>query len=631
MPVPLSPKPTNVQQTDSTAKPSSKDARRQPDANQTIRNKKEAAQRPPLVTKADSDPVQQQTTPATQSQTKKLARKSSKPFINWFQRKLAGTRARRASDGDALRAQRISGTRSPNFRERRRSSVPVPPLPATLAKQRNNKNVKQVRPASIVTSTKPNTISLNEEDDYSSVTDGRRSDSVDPRRTSSALDSTWSPNSVYEADEDASMRPIPPSTPPSPSPSRSSSSYLSDPRTFASMAASTKPTTLLSVDLTGGMAHIAQAPPTPTIPTHRLGAHLRTHSSGPGGGSITFSVLPPTTAPSRPSSTQGHVSSSSRGGASHGPLQAPQHTTHHPRNNPRPSSPPMDDASVLTLASSAFGIPGRVGVGALALSGRTSIADDSISHFSHRHGLGDSTSHFLVGDADGEGDDERLLDADRDLFGDIDASVRALRPRSSRRGSWESEASGWSARLGGTSPSLGPGTPSGLRERSLWTNGSYRTGPISIAETEGSSLTHAEGSAEEREETGVEQHYHTSPPSDHLANNMEHLSITSTTETDDTAKSDATEAQVPPLQLQAHVSEESASTKEKSLETPKRSNLPLQAAPPLPPSDATPTEKQEDAVAVHSHQISQDDLHSLATSDNHTDTFVSAPSTPLPY
>jgi len=51
---------------------------------------------------------------------------------------------------------------------------------------------------------------------------------------------------------------------------------------------------------------------------------------------------------------------------------------------------------------------------------------------------------------------------------DVDASVRALRPRSSR-GSWESEASDWSARDQLNSPSL-------ARTRSVWTTNSVRTG-----------------------------------------------------------------------------------------------------------------------------------------------------------
>jgi hypothetical protein len=63
---------------------------------------------------------------------------------------------------------------------------------------------------------------------------------------------------------------------------------------------------------------------------------------------------------------------------------------------------------------------------------------------------GESTSQYVMGF------DERQDDRD------VDASVRALRPRSSRRGSWESEMSRWSAR--------GPlGTPSFARDLSVWT------------------------------------------------------------------------------------------------------------------------------------------------------------------
>ncbi|TCD71298.1 hypothetical protein EIP91_011069 [Steccherinum ochraceum] len=446
----------------------------------TVKSRKDASlAAPPSASLVDPSLNVPSQTPDTQSQVKKLTRKSSKPIINWFQRKLAGSRARRASEGDTLRSQRAPGSRITNPKEKRRSSVPVPPLPTAPVRQRSRHSGRPPpqRNGSNGPSLRQNTISLDSDYDLRSLSDDQSIDSDEPRPASSVLESTWSPNSVYEADEDASVRPIPPSAPPSPSPSHSSSSYLSHPRTFASMAASTKPTTLLSVDLTGGMAHIAQAPPTPTIPSHRMSPHIRTHSTGfsSGGGSITFSMLPPGS-PSRPSSsTHGHMPSVSSRGHGHPSLQAPQHTTHHPRNNPRPSSPPPDDASMLTLASSAFGLPGaRSGAAMLARSGRTSVADDSISHFSHP--LGDSTSQFVLGD--GEADDERG-DEERYNYGDVDASVRALRPRSSRRGSWESEASGWSARLTGAHVS-GLGTPNGLKERSLWTSGSLRTGARSV-------------------------------------------------------------------------------------------------------------------------------------------------------
>jgi hypothetical protein len=88
---------------------------------------------------------------------------------------------------------------------------------------------------------------------------------------------------------------------------------------------------------------------------------------------------------------------------------------------------------------------------------------------------GDSMSHFaesVLGDGEGDissqlGDDDRLyVDGERD----VDASLRALRPRSSRRGSWDSEASDWSA--GSNGAGMSTGTPS----RSLWTTNSGRTG-----------------------------------------------------------------------------------------------------------------------------------------------------------
>jgi hypothetical protein len=92
-----------------------------------------------------------------------------------------------------------------------------------------------------------------------------------------------------------------------------------------------------------------------------------------------------------------------------------------------------------------------------------SAIGDSVSHYGGSITFPDaeSTSHYVLGD------DERLEERD------FDASVRALRPRSSRRGSWESEVSRWSARIQGT------GTSSLVRERSLWTSNSIRTGGFS--------------------------------------------------------------------------------------------------------------------------------------------------------
>lgn len=399
-----------------------------------------------------------------QPQTKKVARRSSKPIIDWFQRKLAGTvRPRRASD--SVRGRNSNGSNVSN-REKRRPTLPdgfrdLSRVQSTPLRPGESGDRDIRRNGHSQALAKPAPISLNG-DEPESLADAETHGDISTYRSSLARDSMWSPASNLEADEDASVRPLPPSSPPSPSPSRSSSSYLSDPRTFKSIAASTKPTTLLSVDLTNGMAHIAQAPsPAGASPAQRIPAHIRSSSAGGsnGGGSITFSALPPS--PSSSVQNSLNIMAQTAGYPNH-PLQAPQHTTHHPRNNPHPSSPPPDNASMLTLASSAFAFPGaRIGV----VGGTTDTV--SVSHLSHFGGsrfvTEDRSSHFVLGD-------------DLDAEGEADASVRALRPRSSRRGSWESEASGWSARMGnGSVVGMGPSTPSMLRDRSLW-SASLRTG-----------------------------------------------------------------------------------------------------------------------------------------------------------
>ncbi|TDL29301.1 hypothetical protein BD410DRAFT_779671 [Rickenella mellea] len=385
-----------------------------------------------------------------------IKRKSSKPFINWFQRKIAGT----------VRTRRVSTT------EAAQKPTSLKEMHTLRHSQARDVDENGFRISHEMCRGVSNEISLNE--DESRAADDARDDTSTHRSGS-----IWSRSNPPEADEDASIRPLPPTSPPSPSPSRSSSSYLSDPRTFKSMSTSTKPTTVMSVDLTAGatgMAHIAQAPPTPTTTgnpgpfpaatinvtsspaTTRFPHHVRTSSTGPAT-SITFSALPPSpVSSSRPSSLNparsGSLSgphSSTVGSGNSLVLQAPQHTSHHPRNNPRPSSPPLDNASMLTLASSAFASPGARTVWNGGAGG------DSTSHL----GGGDSVSHF-------PGDDALLAE-------DRDASVRALRPRSSRRGSWDSEASGWSARVSG----VGSGG-FGMRERSVRTAPSYRTGGLTV-------------------------------------------------------------------------------------------------------------------------------------------------------
>ena len=388
----------------------------------------------------------QQSQPRNPPRQKKLARKSSKPIINWFQRKLTGTgRQRRASETDGLRSprpvpQRRQNSRQNSTQDRQRKRPNSPPV----------QNKRPIVPPVSTDFARSRAISLDSQDGYDSApeTTGDHRSDYGYEGSSLARISTWSPASILEADDNASLRPLPPSAPPSPSPSYSSSSYLSDPRTFRSMTASTKPTTILSIDIAGGLAHIAQVP-TPVSANPRFAPHVRNSSLDVpigSGNSITFSALPPSPTVSRPPSPSNTDTAATQ------PVQAPQHTAHHPRNNPRPFSPPLDNASVLTLASSAFGVPGaRIGANALSYGGGGSIleAGDSISHIS---GL--------------LGDDERMFN-DGEVDRDVGASVRALRPRSSRRGSWESGASGWSADV------TGSGYPRG---RSVWTSNSTGTG-----------------------------------------------------------------------------------------------------------------------------------------------------------
>jgi hypothetical protein len=442
---------------------------RPPTSNPSTMPKGNSKKEPPLPPKrAPLGEIRPQNPPMqSHSQAKKLGRRSSKPIFDWFQRKLGGTaRTRRASDVSHGRVVNGDhGAHGGSMRDKRRPSltdgsrelsrVQSTPSRGRLSTEPEIKRLSQAPPSSFPS--RSTGVSATVTDATSTLDDTEGRGDVSTYRSSYARDSMWSPTSNLEADEDASLRPLPPSSPPSPSPSPSSSSYLSNPRTFGSMAASTKPTTLLSVDLTGGMAHIAQAPPTP-LTGPRIPAHLYPNPGGALGGSISFSALPPSPASSYSTSVRLDAH----------PVQAPQHTTHHPRNNPRPSSPPLDNASMLTLASSAFGIPGaRIGI-----LGGTNDAT-SFSHFSQfggsRMGAEDRSSHIILGDD---------LDVDGDR--DFDASVRALRPRSSRRNSWESEASGWSARLGNGGGTTGSctGTPAAVKEKSLLSL-SVKTGQLS--------------------------------------------------------------------------------------------------------------------------------------------------------
>ena len=203
--------------------------------------------------------------------------------------------------------------------------------------------------------------------------------------------------SADEADVDASIRPITPSSmrvydnDAASSFSHSTSNLSQTNRTYKSNAsyaashASTKPTTLLSVASDGGANRIAlarssdpngrqrfsngsdlatsplNAAPSPVnarslINGSRRDSATTTASNAvlPSSSSIQFSALPPTP----PHSVLRHPSATSASTAcTYEPPTAhiPTHSLPSVRNNPHPSSPALDNASMLTLASSNAG------------------------------------------------------------------------------------------------------------------------------------------------------------------------------------------------------------------------------------------------------------------------------------
>ncbi|KAK4051376.1 hypothetical protein OIV83_002860 [Microbotryomycetes sp. JL201] len=296
------------------------------------------------------------------------------------------------------------------------------------------------------------------------------------------------------ADTDASVRPISPS-------SHAASSVISrtdDSASNASLApthgtfksyASTKPTTL-SIDsagaaAAGGANRIAVVPGTgagslyqPSTATQPLmsasaGVPSATQPSGnPSGPGITFDL----TSASPQLSGQPNLGAISSGTSTTEQgadiTKVPRHTQAHPRNNPHPASPPPDNASMLTLASSSFapsisrherreagsatGTPSNLG----AHSGGT------------WQGGGLNALRAWKREGDGPGADE-------------DASVRVL--AGSRRASDESlgGTSTWSAAIGrsvGVAPSIrtvgttGTGDMLGALERE-----DSATGPLSTS------------------------------------------------------------------------------------------------------------------------------------------------------
>ncbi|GJN91017.1 hypothetical protein Rhopal_004031-T1 [Rhodotorula paludigena] len=266
--------------------------------------------------------------------------------------------------------------------------------------------------------------------------------------------------------------------------------------------ASTKPTTLLSVDSGGGANRIAVVPGTGTgyfggaaAPQPSFSAALpaspATQSpispASPLGGSGGLHQHRPST-----SSTSSSISLTPSGAAlsalnggpgaspsldlpdSPGVQGVPYHTLAHPRNNPHPAFPPADNASMLTLASSSFApsfigsASGGGGAGAAeSTKGRnswgTTAGGAGLRLFS-----GSSTKQQARSIGGGKGS---LLSTAAAAGGgdayaaDEDASVRAL--AGSRRASEESLGgrSTWSALASGGGGVRAPGAAPSVRSR----------------------------------------------------------------------------------------------------------------------------------------------------------------------
>lgn len=355
-----------------------------------------------------------------------------------------------------------------------------------------------------------------------------------PRRHS--LDGGGSWKLAGRADEDASVRPIPPSHPGSPTLShsfisRSASASLLSPRPEGSTArprpetyystgsgigglsmtytegsfdtddgpgrqsrqdsTSTKPTTIMSFDGPLPTTHIAQVA-TGSHPSSPLRSSLSyvqdpvLDASALASASASEVDPTPATTPTSPSPVSVPV-----------PLmQAPKHSQPHPRDNPRPASPPDPNASTLTLASSTFAAPplGSSFSPSIAPSVYTNHRPSSLHQihlsspqiFNGPFGASPLATPLTAPPANRapslatspsitwarETDRNSMINYPASLHptvgtswkggagwnkaSDGDASVRAVR----RKGSWESNESGWSWRAGLATPLAGytPGT-----------------------------------------------------------------------------------------------------------------------------------------------------------------------------
>ncbi|KZO92227.1 hypothetical protein CALVIDRAFT_541256 [Calocera viscosa TUFC12733] len=345
-----------------------------PSTTTTTKPKARSPSAPTAPTFRPSDAYAHSTTaPRAPSQPTTAHASRSKPILTWLQRKLAS--ARRAS----------SSLPSPTAGVSARLTTPPNQKYNTIGPAGNNGTpleaypARRARPLTNGTST-------------TGGTTGSLSGRISPAPGSDY------PPTHESADDDASTRPLPPTSPPSPAPSRHTYSSLSvrsgstghpssqsvRGSSFA-ISASTKPTTLLSVDsgarapITAPSIHFSHLPPSSPTPSGNLSVPTTPTQSPPDAAGQGDKLL--------------HQLQKSR---------APRYSQPNPARNPDPAEPAQDNASILTLASTTGG--GRRGAG---------------SSFYPAY-----ASSRLEGE-DGEGEDGS-------------ASMRAIKPRS-RRGSWGTE------------------------------------------------------------------------------------------------------------------------------------------------------------------------------------------------